>query len=387
MRPQSIVFFGVLILLFVYTGYKAGRMWPTSRVLAWTRAILFFALIVGWVFLYRSAPDLLNSVWFQALAWTGSLALGLWATFILLSAPLDVLRLFASGIGCIAQRARLDPERRRFLARWVSPGVLVASGGIAGAGFIQAMRGARVKEVSIPIANLPKALDGLTIAQISDLHVGPTIQRGYVDEVVRQTNSLNPDLIVVTGDLADGSPAAIGQHLQPLAALRARFGTYYVTGNHEYYWGVERWLEKVRSLGLLPLLNENRVIAVQGAKVLLAGVTDSAGGNFAAGHRPDQEKAMQSGEQCQLKILLNHRPDNWLEAEERGFDLQLSGHTHGGQFFPWSILMPIAYKYYRGLHRHGRMWIFVSSGTGYWGPAHRFAIPSEIALLRLTAAG
>jgi hypothetical protein len=386
MRPQSIIFFGVLVLLLVYTGYKVGQMWPTRRVWAWTRAILFFALTIGWQFLYRSDPSALDSVWFQALAWTGSLALGLWATFILLSAPLDILRVVALGIGRIGQIAQLDPERRRFLAQWIPLGVLLASGGIAGVGFIQALRGPRVKEVLISIPDLPKALHGLAIAQISDLHVGPTIQRGYVDEVVRQTNALNPDLIAVTGDLADGSPAAIGQHLLALADLKARLGTYYVTGNHEYYWGVERWLEKVRSLGLLPLLNENRVITVGDAKVLLAGVTDSTGGNFVTSHRPDQKRAIQSGEECQLKILLAHRPDNWFEAEKLGFHLQLSGHTHGGQFFPWSVLMPIAYKYYRGLNRHGRMWIFVSSGTGYWGPAHRFAIPSEIALLRLSAA-
>jgi predicted MPP superfamily phosphohydrolase len=354
--------------------------------LSWVRAILFLALIIGWQFLYRADPDALDSGWFQALAWVSSLGLGLWATFILLSVPLDILSVGAVVVRRIAVAARLNPERRRFLTQWIPFGVLLASGGIAGVGFVQAVRGPRVKEVLLPIRDLPAALQGLKIAQISDLHVGPTIQGGYVDEVVRQTNALNPDLIAVTGDLADGSPAVLGQHLQPLANLKARLGTYYVTGNHEYYWGVERWLEKVRSLGLVPLLNENRVITVEDTKVLLAGVTDSTGGNFVTGHRPDQEKAIQSREECQLKILLAHRPDQWFEAEKLGFHLQLSGHTHGGQFFPWSVLMPIAYKYYRGLNRPGRMWLFVSSGTGYWGPAHRFAIPSEIALLRLTDA-
>jgi len=386
MRPQSIVFFGVLALLLVYTGYKASQMWPASKVLSWVRAGLFLALIIGWQFLYRADPDALDSGWFQALAWASSLGLGLWATFILLSVPLDAVRLVATAIRRIAAAAQLNPERRRFLSQWIPLGVLLVSGGITGVGFAQALRGPRVREVLLPIPDLPKPLQGLTIAQISDLHVGPTIQGGYVEEVVRQTNALRPDLIAVTGDIADGSPAVLGAHLQSLADLKARLGAYYVTGNHEYYWGVERWLEKVRSLGLLPLLNENRVIAVEDAKILLAGVTDSTGGNFASGHRPDQKRAIQSDEQCQLRILLAHRPDQWVEAEKLGFHLQLSGHTHGGQFFPWSVLMPIAYKYYRGLNRHGRMWIFVSSGTGYWGPAHRFAIPSEIALLRLTPA-
>jgi len=386
MRPQSILFLLILLVLLVYTGYMAGRTWPRRRIWAWTLAIVLFAVAVGWQFLYRWNPGVLDSVWFRALAWAGSLGLGLWATLVLLSVPLDILRLVASGLRRMGPRAHVDPERRRFLLRSIPLGVGWSSAGLAGLGFIQAVRGPRVQELFVPIPNLPKALQGLRIAHLSDLHVGPTIQRGYIDEVVRQTNALEPDLIALTGDIADGSPAVIGQHLLPLTGLEARLGTYYVTGNHEYYWGVESWLEKVRSLGLLPLLNENRVIAIGDAKLLLAGVTDSAGGAFAMSHRCDPGQARRSSEDCDIRVLLAHRPDRWSESEALGFDLQLSGHTHGGQFFPWSLLMPLAYKYYRGLNRHGRMWIFVSSGTGYWGPADRFGIPSEIALLRLTAA-
>ena len=386
MRPQSIVFFAVLAALLVYTGYKASQMWPRRRLMAWSSATLFVALTIGWWLWYRSDPGVLGSDWFRALAWVGSLCMGLWATFIFLSAAMDILRLAAWGVRRAGNSARVDLERRRLLSRWIPAGVVWSSAGIAGLGFAEAIRGPQVKELLVPIPNLPKALQGLTIAQISDLHAGPTIQRGYVDEVVRQTNALNPDLIVVTGDIADGSPAVIGEYLQPFADLKARLGTYYVTGNHEYYWGVERWLESVRGLRLLPLLNENRILTVDDAKILLAGVTDSGGGNFLPSHRSDARKASRSTEECHLRILLAHRPDTWSEAEALGFDLQLSGHTHGGQFFPWSVFMPLAYKYYRGLNRHGRMWIFVSSGTGYWGPAHRFAVPSEIALLRLTAA-
>ena len=386
MRPQSLLFPAILLVLFLYTGYKASRIWPTRRASAWTLTLLFFALIVGWVFLYHWDPGVVDSAWFRALAWAGSLGLGLWATFILLCVPLDVVGVVALAIRRIASIGRVEPERRKFLSQWTALGVGWASVGIASVGFVQAMRGPRVTEVSVPIAGLPRALEGFKIVQLSDLHVGPTIQHGYMEEVVRQTNALGPDLIALTGDVADGVPAIIGRHLLPLAGLQARLGTYYVTGNHEYYWGVERWVEAVRSLGLLPLLNENRVIAVDDAKLLLAGVTDSVGGTFLSSHRCDPVRASRTHDECQIKILLAHRPDRWSQSEELGFDLQLSGHTHGGQFFPWSALMPLAYRYYRGLNRHGRMWIFVSSGTGYWGPADRFAIPSEIALLRLTAA-
>ena len=386
MRPQSMVFFAVLGVLLVYTGYKAGRMWPARRFAAWTLATVFVALTVGWWLLYRSDPGVLSSGWFRALAWVGSLCMGLWATFIFLSAAMDIVHLAHWGVRRIRNSARVDPARRSFLSRWIPAGVVWSSAGIAGLGFAEAVRGPRVNEHAIPIQNLPEALQGFTIVQISDLHVGPTIQRGYVDEVVRQTNALKPDLIVVTGDIADGSPALLAEYLQPFANLSSRLGTYYVTGNHEYYWGVEKWLESVKELGFFPLVNENRILAVDDAKILLAGVTDSAGGNFLSSHRSDATRASRSSEECHLRILLAHRPDNWSESEALGFDLQLSGHTHGGQFFPWSVFMPLAYKYYRGLNKHGRMWIFVSSGTGYWGPAHRFAVPSELALLRLTAA-
>jgi uncharacterized protein len=380
------VFYAVLGALLIYTAYKAGQLWPTRRFLAWSLATLFVALTVGWWLLYRSDPGVLSSGWFRALAWVGSLCMGLWATFIFFSVAVDILRLAAWGVRRVGTSARVDPARRSFLWGGIPAGVVWSSAGIAGLGFAEAVHGPEVKEFLVPIPKLPRALQGLTIAQISDLHVGPTIQRGYVDEVVRLTNALKPDLIVVTGDIADGSPAMIREHLQPFADLNSRLGTYYVTGNHEYYWGVEGWLESVKALGFVPLLNENRILSVDDAKILLAGVTDSAAGNFVSGHRSDATRASRSTVECQLRILLAHRPNNWSEAESLGFDLQLSGHTHGGQFFPWSVFMPLAYKYYRGLSRHGRMWIFVSSGTGYWGPAHRFAVPSEIALLRLTAA-
>ncbi len=386
MRPQSLLFFAVLTVLLVYTAHKAGQMWPTRRVTAWSLATLFVACTVGWWLLYRSDPGLLGSGWFRVLAWVGSLCMGVWATFIFLSAAMDIVRLAAWGARRVGNSARVDPTRRSFLSRWIPAGVVYSSAGIAGLGFAEVVHGPQVKEHPVFIPDLPKALQGFAIAQISDLHVGPTIRRGYVDEVVRQTYALNPDLIVVTGDIADGSPAVIGEYLQPFSDLKSRLGTYYVTGNHEYYWGVERWLDNVRELGFLPLINENRILTVGDTKILLAGVTDSAGGSFLSSHRSDAAKARRSTEECQLRILLAHRPNQWSEAEALGFDLQLSGHTHGGQFFPWSVFMPLAYKYYRGLNRHGRMWIFVSSGTGYWGPAHRFAVPSEIALLRLVAA-
>jgi uncharacterized protein len=178
MRPSSLVFFAVLALLLVYTGYRSSQMWPAHRAVAWTLATLFVALTIGWWLLYRSDPSVLSSDWFRALAWAGSIGMGIWATFIFFSAAVDVLHLVVRGSRWIGSRARANPERRTFLSRWIPLGVLWASGGVAGLGFAEAVRGPRVHEVLVPIPNLPAALRGLKIAQISDLHAGPTIQRG-----------------------------------------------------------------------------------------------------------------------------------------------------------------------------------------------------------------
>jgi len=241
-----------------------------------------------------------------------------------------------------------------------------------------------VSEVRVPIARLPAELEGLRIAQISDLHVGPMIRGGYVERVVQRVLDLKPDLIAVTGDLADGVPEKLKVQVQPLSKLKAPLGVYYVTGNHEYYWGAQAWIDKAAELGFIPLLNENRIVSVRGSKVLVAGVTDTFAEQFIPSHRSDPAKAAATDEKPALKILLAHRPDSCLEAEPAGFDLQLSGHTHGGQFFPFSLLIPLFHRYWRGLNRHGRLWLYVNQGTGYWGPPDRFAVPSEITLLHMT---
>jgi predicted MPP superfamily phosphohydrolase len=269
-------------------------------------------------------------------------------------------------------------------ARWLPVVLLAVSAVFAALGIRQALAGPVVSHVSVPIALLPPELEGLRIAQISDLHVGPMIRRGYVESVVRKVLDLKPDLIAVTGDLADGAPEALKAQIEPLTKLKAPLGVFYVTGNHEYYWGAQRWIDKAAELGLTPLLNENRVLSLRGAKILVAGVTDTYAEQFMPSHRSDPGKAAATGQNPAVKILLAHRPDSCLEAERAGFDLQLSGHTHGGQFFPFSLLIPLFHRYWRGLNRHGRLWVYVNRGTGYWGPPDRFTVPSEITLLQLT---
>lgn len=314
--------------------------------------------------------------------------MGFWAAFMILSIPIDIYHFIHRFIGN-AYPADPSMVRRFFLSEWLGFGLAGIAGGISAFGFAETIVGPKLSEVEVPIPNLPDGLVGFKIAQISDLHVGPTIRRDYVEKVVQKVNSAEPHIIAVTGDLADGHPTHLQNHFLPLKQLKAELGTYYVTGNHEYYWNVESWLNAVKDLGFIPLLNENKIIQHQSSKILIAGITDSMGEQFDSSHKSDIRKALppESGMGDQvLKILLAHRPNACYEAEPLGFDLQLSGHTHAGQFFPWSLFLPLVYRYYKGLNRHGKMWLYVNSGTGYWGPPNRFLIPSEITLIRFIKA-
>jgi predicted MPP superfamily phosphohydrolase len=264
--------------------------------------------------------------------------------------------------------------------------VLAAAPLVTVAGFYLARRVAPVVHVRVPIAGLSPALEGFTIAQISDVHVGPTIKRPFVDAVVERVNTLGADMVAITGDLVDGPVHKLAQHTEPLARLRSRHGTYFVTGNHEYYSGAEAWIAEMQRLGACVLLNDHVVIEHDGAHVALAGVTDYAAHHFDRTHRSDPARAAAGAPPGALKVLLAHQPRSAPEAARAGFDLQLSGHTHGGQFWPWVHFVRMQQPFTAGLRKLDSMWIYVSRGTGYWGPPMRFGSPSEITRLTLVSA-
>jgi hypothetical protein len=254
-------------------------------------------------------------------------------------------------------------------------------------GFFNARRRARVRSVDVPIAGLPAALHGFTIAQITDLHVGPTIKRRYVDAVVNAVNALGADVIAVTGDLVDGGVAQLRGHTEPLRRLSARHGTYFVTGNHEYYSGVQAWLAELRRLGFTVLMNEHVVLRHREATLVVAGVTDYGAHHFHPTHRSDPARALAGAPRdAAVRVLLAHQPASAFDASRAGYDLQLSGHTHGGQFVPWNWFVRFWQPFTAGLHRLGDLWVYVSRGTGYWGPPKRLGAPSEITRLRLVPA-
>lgn len=254
-------------------------------------------------------------------------------------------------------------------------------------GNLAARRTAPVREVEVPIDGLPAALHGFTIAQISDLHVGPAIKRHRVQAVVDRVNALQADAVAITGDLVDGRVAHLRDDVAPLAGLRARHGSYFVTGNHEYYSGADEWTDWLPTLGLRVLANEHVVLAHDGARLALAGVTDFGAHHFAPAQRSDPQAAIAGvPDDVMLRVLLAHQPRSAQAAAEAGFHVQLSGHTHGGQIWPFHLLVPLQQPVLAGLHRVRSMWLYVSRGTGHWGPPVRLGAPSEITRLRLVAA-
>jgi predicted MPP superfamily phosphohydrolase len=313
------------------------------------------------------------------LAWVGLTAMGFFSSLFVLTLLRDVILLGAHLLLSNAQ-AQLWIERSAQLTLYLALFVTLV-------GLIIARRRPGIVEIKIPVLDLPLALHGFSIAQISDVHVGPTIKRGFVEGIVRRVNDLKVDLIAVTGDLVDGSVQQLSAHTAPLAGLTARHGAYFVTGNHEYYSGERAWTEEIRRLGLRVLKNEHVVLRHDGASLVLAGVTDYSAHHFDPAQRSDPEAALRGAPvDAGAKVLLAHQPSSAMAAAEAGFDVQISGHTHGGQFWPWNLFIRFFQPFSSGLHRLKNLWIYVSRGTGYWGPPNRFGVPSEISRIRLVPA-
>ncbi|WP_211473964.1 metallophosphoesterase [Collimonas humicola] len=311
------------------------------------------------------------------LAWAGMLAMGVFSSLLVITLLRELCLLVLPWLGVHDVR----------LPAWSALAVLLLAAVSSLVGYFNARRLAAVVDIDIPISGLPAALQGFTIAQISDIHVGPTIKRGYLDAIVNKVNALKADLIAITGDLVDGSVQELAPHTAPLANLQSRHGAYFVTGNHEYYSNAPEWVAEVRRLGLTVLMNEHVVLKHQGASLLVAGVTDYSAHHFDEAERSDPRAALAGSPQhVAVKLLLAHQPRSATAAADAGFDLQLSGHTHGGQFFPWNLFVPLQQPYTAGLNRLRNLWVYTSRGTGYWGPPKRLFAPSEITRLRLVPA-
>ncbi|MFD6529153.1 metallophosphoesterase [Streptomyces sp. NPDC060184] len=271
------------------------------------------------------------------------------------------------------------PSRRLFVARAVGGAAAVAGFGTVGYGTYGVLRGPRTKRITVPLAKLPRSAHGFRIAVVSDIHLGPILGRAHTRRVVDAVNATRPDLIAVVGDLVDGSVADLGPAAEPLAELEARHGSFFVTGNHEYFSGAAEWVAHVRELGLHPL--ENARVEIDGFD--LAGVNDVAGES--EGQGPDFGRALGDRDPARAAVLLAHQPVVIDDAVAYGVDLQLSGHTHGGQLWPGNLVAELANPTVAGLERYGDTQLYVSRGAGAWGPPVRVGAPSDITVVELAS--
>jgi len=355
--------------------WPTALLWAAAQILAWTPLVLLALrhrlpahrsldllaqtgwLVVGWLsvafFVILVRDLLLGGV--RALAWAG--ASPLWETV-------------RGGLGS------------RTASLWICAAVTV----YVVTGAVAACRMTRTVEVEVAVAGLHPDLEGLRIAQISDLHIGSGIRGRHIRLVVEAANALGPDLVAFTGDLADGLPRHLAAEAAPLAELRAPLGRYFITGNHEYYSDAEGWLAVASGLGFRTLVNEHEVLARGDARLVVAGVPDPQGAGFLPHHRPRPDLALAGAPAADFRLLLAHRPSQAPAAAAAGFHLMLCGHTHGGQYHPFTWIADKANLYLHGLHRHAeRLWVYVSRGTGTWGPPMRVGAPTEITLLTLRA--
>jgi uncharacterized protein len=381
------VMLGVLGAIHYYLWIRLARdpQWPApwNTVAGW----FFVVAAVGMPAAAIIARGRSHTVAGQIAVWSAFVWLGV--MFLLFTAVLvtDAGRLLVTIARRITANGVVDAQRRTFIARVAAMSIAAVVSGLSVIAVRSALRPVEVRRVRVRLARLPRAHHGLTIAQITDLHVGPTIGRDVVEDIVDRTNALAPDIIAITGDLVDGSVSVLRDAVAPLAKLRARHGVFFVTGNHEYFSGADAWLTELQRLGVRVLSNERVSIGENDSSFDLGGIDDRTAHRY-GGLTPAAavSRALDGRDPKRELVLLAHQPLSLFDAAPFGVGLQISGHTHGGQIWPFGYLVRLQQKFFPGLHRHGDAQIYVSRGTGYWGPPMRLAQPAEITQLTLESA-
>lgn len=368
-RPLSLI-----ITLSVFTAlvgsvhvYFARRFLLDTGVAQPWRGVgyAWLAALAASIFMYPFAEQRLGARASRGLAWPLFMWLG--ASFYLLiglwSSDLVLLALGLAG---------------EHVARVRACAVLGVTAAVVGIGYWNARRGPERKHVEVKLAGWPAALDGYRIVQLSDVHISALIRRDYAQRLVDQCAALAPDLIAVTGDLVDGSVRSLRDEVAPFAGLRARDGVYFVTGNHDFYSDEESWVNRARELGMTVLRNQRISITRGDARFELAGVDDYSTHRRASTHGLDLQAATDGWDQATPLVLLAHDPRSFERARARGVHLQLSGHTHAGQMWPFRFFVRFQTRWIAGLYRSGASQLYVSRGTGFWGPPIRFPRPAEL---------
>jgi predicted MPP superfamily phosphohydrolase len=345
----------------------AGLPSPWGRIAAIAIGVLFVLLMTGFVF-GRGVPRAISGPW----RWVGYTWLGVLFFTVFALGFSDLARVITMRVKDVSPD---DPERRLAISRFFAGAAAVVGLGASAVGLASALSPVAVKKVKVSLKRLGKDAEGMRIVQISDVHIGPTIGKSFIADVVARINALSPDVVAITGDLVDGSVEDLREHAAPLANIKAKHGVYFVTGNHEYYSGANEWIRHLGTLGIKVLQNERvRIGGEHGFD--LAGIDDPTG-------EPDLERALEGRDPSRGVVLLAHQPRAISRADELGVDLQLSGHTHGGQMFPWNLFVRLQQPFVAGLHQLAHAQIYVSCGTGYWGPPMRVGAPAEITEIEL----
>ncbi len=361
--------------------YIAARLVLDPELGSPARELGLGLIALGLVSLFAQpiAERTLHKPWSRLIAWPASLWMGIAFLFLIVLGAGDLLRFLAGNAAWAAGGALPEPVASARAQAASALGIVGVAGAFA---LYSGLRPPRLARVEIPLAGWPKALDGFRIAQISDIHIGPLLDHRFSRHLTERVNALAPDLICVTGDLVDGSAHLLADEVAPFGGLRARHGVYFVTGNHDHYSGAVAWIEVVTKLGLIPLRNRHVVISRDGAAFTLAGVDDHRGG-FNDDQREDLEAALAGRDPELPVVLLAHDPATFKGASRRGVALQLSGHTHGGQIWPFRYLVRLATPFVAGRYARNGSELYVSRGTGFWGPPMRLFSPAEITELTL----
>ena len=381
-----IIFSSLLFIIYIYTGFRLIPALLKKRAGQWCWVILILSFVSLILHLYLRV----NFIYFhisQILALIGYTSLGLVSTLFCLSFFRDLLIIPIITILKIKEFfikskkiSLFNPLKRNFLFKASGYSIVALSSCTTFFGYFRALQKPKVVKIDIRLNQNHKNLKGFKIVQFTDLHVGPTITYDYVKQACDIISRLNADIIVFTGDLADGSPRDLAHDISPLKGLDAPLGKYFVTGNHEYYSGAKKWIHQARILGFEPFINEHRVIKYKKGLLTLAGVTDIRAEAFFKNHRSSPKKAIQGCPEKSFKLLCAHQPTSIYSASRAGFDLQMSGHTHGGQYFPFNYFIQMEHPFVKGLYQYQKTQLYVSQGTGYWGPPLRIGTFPEITL-------
>lgn len=388
-----IIAMSIMISLCVYTGMRIIK--PAGLKPAWSGLLWIMLFLICFMPVIILIPKILQIdfrgiVIISWISYTGLGFLSMVIAFLILKDNIMILRRIYKKFFNRQKPQIIDCEddppdctRRRFIKNSINLGILGVSGILTGCGMYEARRDPRVEKIKIHLPNLPASFDGFRIIQITDIHAGDTIGRDFVETIAKIVNNLNPDLVAITGDIVDGTVHELRDIVSPLSDLESKHGTYFVTGNHEYYSGVESWIPEFRKMNMTVLMNEHVVIKSGKQQIILAGVTDYSGRSVRQQSSSPVNAVKGTGEH-DVKILLAHQPRSIYEASKAGIDLQLSGHTHGGQYYPYTLFVRLQQPFINGLNKYKDTVIYVSRGTGYWGPPMRLGVPSEITEITLT---